>query len=82
MRLSIRKDNAGYLPWMQLAHRQKVRCFLDGAAVDKVITVDDEEGFVLVHVMDENGKPKLNESRDEALTERRTGVVRIEIPAA
>lgn len=80
MRLSCMESDAGYLPWRQLKARFKVRVFLDGAPVDKVITADDEEGFVFVYAIDERGKPKLNDARDEILTERRAGVVRIELP--
>jgi hypothetical protein len=83
MRLSCRENDAGYLSWIGLKkHRAKVRFFLDGVEVKDVITADDEEGFLLVYVYDESGKHQLSSDRTEALTERRTGVVRIEVPAA
>lgn len=82
MRISCRKDDPGYLPWRSLPKPTAVQVYLDGTRVQEVITADDVEGFVLAYVTDESGKPKLSDSRDAFLTERRTGVVRIEVPEA
>lgn len=80
MRLSCREDDAGYLPWVQHKRRHEVDVFLDGDLLRGVITADEEEGFVLVHEKGEDGKLKLNETRDEVLTKRLTGLVRIYLP--
>lgn len=82
MRVSCRKDDAGYLPWRSLADPTRVRVFLDGVRQPEAITADDVEGFVLVFAMDEKGKPKLNEARDAFETERRAGAVRIDVSRA
>lgn len=55
MRISVVKGDPGYLPsW---AERSSVRVYLDGKEVRRVITADEELGFVLRHADDVGDKP-------------------------
>lgn len=77
MRLSCRPDDAGYERYCRLMTGNDLKFFVDGAEVDKVITADDEEGFLLVYVRDLDGKLVLYAGAP--IEDRRTGAVRIDI---
>jgi hypothetical protein len=54
--------------------------FLDGAEVRSCVTADEEEGFVVADVLDEDGLPQISPvNPEEFWTERRDGSVKIEI---
>jgi hypothetical protein len=78
-RYSCLEDDPGYAAWRRLIREgSNVRVFFDGREID-VITADSREGWVLVYRTDDEGKPLLNEAKDEILKERIYGHVRIEI---
>lgn len=53
------------------------RIYLDGKALDLVISADDEKGEVTRYVADENGKPKIVGNEFATITE--SGKVEIEL---
>jgi hypothetical protein len=74
MRLSVRETDPGHRNWRPSMAGQ-VHVFVDGTVVDKVITVDEEEGYVLRFKTDEFGNVLINADRTEALTEELRGEV-------
>lgn len=78
MRLSCRQDDPGYERYIALFVDNNIKCFVDGVEV-KAITADDEEGWALVYVCDAHGNSLVTPDRTELVTERRTGVVRIQV---
>ena len=78
MHLSCRKDDAGYERYVVLSADNDFKFFVDGTEVDQVITADEEEGFLLTYPRDVGGKIQLGPGRT-LVTERRAGVVRIDI---
>lgn len=62
------------------ARGQSVRVFLDGGEVIKPIWADDETGEVECLVLDANGNPQINPSKeDEVWTQVLSGSVEIKI---
>lgn len=78
MRLSCKEDDAGYERYCELMAGNDLKFFLDGAEVDHVITADDEEGFLLVYVRDDKGKP-IDRRDGTPITARVLGAVRIDV---
>ena len=77
MRISARKDDPGYLPFLEIRSRGKrPRVFLDGVERERVITADTEQRMILRYVTDEKGKMRI--TNDEIATETLYGDVRIE----
>jgi hypothetical protein len=74
MRTSVLKDDPGYKNFAF----GKYNIFLDGRPVRLCITADEEEGFVLVHAVGDDGKPYLNETRTETVKIRFQGKVEIQ----
>lgn len=78
MRLSVEKDDPGYLAWQKLGNKRRdVRIFVDGAEVKNAITADAEEGFVIVNETGENGQILFDRKSGEIYTKRITGCVEI-----
>jgi hypothetical protein len=74
MRLSAKRSEPGYHP---AAFRPDILILLDGEEIHGVVTADDEEGYLLCHDLDKDGKPRLDETRREILTIERRGRVEI-----
>lgn len=72
MRSSVKKEDPGYVNFINF---DKYHVFLDGAPVPYCITADEEEGFVLVYELDENGRPFIE--LDEVPTKVMRGKVEI-----
>lgn len=60
-----------------LRYGSKFSVFLDGDVQTKVIEYDVDLGVVLRHVTDDRGRVKLNEAKDETLTEVVRGRVEV-----
>lgn len=57
---------------------RRARIYLDGKLIEKVRTADEEQGFVVRCVLDENGRVQVNpNNRDEIWVERLDGRVQI-----
>jgi hypothetical protein len=74
VRTSVDPKDRGYHPD---AIRGRWQPFLNGEPVPKVITADEENGFVLAYALDANGKWILN--RSSRSLERRVLHGRVEI---
>ena len=72
MRMSVRKDDAGYSP-----HARNYRAYLNGKLLDSCFTADEELGIAHVNRTDENGKVLLNKSKTGVLTKMLYGRVEI-----
>lgn len=78
MRLSVHKDDEGYLPYLQMLHRmRKPIVMLDGVEQSEVITADEERGEVLRHKTDERGNVIIAAGGHELETELLQGEVLI-----
>lgn len=75
MRISVDPADSGYVDLMRAGLRYD--CLLDGDLVRGAITADEEEGLVVAHKFDENGKHVLNATRTAIETVERRGVVRL-----
>ncbi len=60
MRLSVRKDDPGYDP-----RAFGARVYLDGKEITHCFTADEERGYALVYVLNENGQPFIDPGRRE-----------------
>lgn len=77
-RVSVREEDPGYERYVALtAGRNRIEVTLNGEALSDVVTADPDAGYVLRHLIDENGKYVLNETRDEICTEELHGEVRL-----
>lgn len=78
MRLSTEEGDPGHCAWCELrATEHHVVVLLDGAAVDRCVTADEELGVVTVCVVDRDGRPTIAE--DEFVYDTLSGAVRIVI---
>ena len=73
MRLSVHKDDPGYVPTLLPA-----KVFLDGVELRGVSTADEERRLVEQAAFDEDGRYQLNEARTAVRSVVRHGHVRIE----
>lgn len=82
MRISLLKEDPGYATWIaQYArfHRRPVaHVFVDGIEIERVLTADEEDGFVLALATDTNGRILLNQARTGIEERELRGSVRIE----
>lgn len=77
MRVSVIKADPGYSNFLK--HRfGKLRCFLDGVEIDRVVTADEEQGMVVVQKLSEVGRPYIDKETNEIAAEVKTGIVRLE----
>lgn len=81
MRLSVDQDDSGYTSWRRLHDAGKiVRVFLDEVEVKNCSTADDEGGFVITAVLDDEGQLQLDpQDQCRVWEEIRRGKVRFEI---
>ena len=77
MRLSAHEGDPGFLPWLRLRQQGKtVLVFLDGKKIEKVMTADEERGFVTYCKTDPNTGLMFVED-DEIATDIAYGTVKI-----
>lgn len=81
MRRSSIEGDAGYLPW---CHEHNMGCkhriFLDEVEQFHVSMADEDEGFIVRCVLDDDGCIQADPSKpDEVWTERIEGEVRIDV---
>lgn len=75
MRLSCREDDPGFQPADKTL---TAVIYLNGSEITGVITADEERGFILRYMRDEQGRIRVD--GNEARTEKLYGKVQIEIP--
>lgn len=75
MRISVDKDDPGLINHL-LA--RPVIVHVDGIARDKVITADEEKGYIVRYKTDERGHPVINKERTAFERETLYGIVYIE----
>jgi hypothetical protein len=75
MRISARRDDPGFAPWVNLA---RVRFWLAGVERTDVITADEERRWALCEARDERGHVIVD--GDAVRTVEFYGDVRIELP--
>lgn len=77
MRMSMNQDDPGYRVRRGLPRSVRPVVLLDGERVSRCITADTKRGFVLVHVVNQDGKVQINAKRTDTKKERRYGRVEI-----
>jgi len=76
MRLSVHEGDPGFLPYRQLCRDgKKPLIFLNGQAMESVVTADEERGFVTFIKRDMAGQFMLED--DEVATDIAYGTVKI-----
>lgn len=72
VRYSVSQDDFSY----EIGRR--LRIFVDGVEQEHVVEYDCEAGTLLKNKLDDNGRHRLNEKRDEIVRETLRGVVTVE----
>jgi hypothetical protein len=75
MRLSVDKNDSGFNP--RWAYRAK--SFLEGKFISRVITVDEEQGYLLRYKTDSNGRVLVDYEKEETEKELLYGDVHLRI---
>jgi len=75
MRMSVRPSDEGF---KNLKHDAVV--MFNGKEINHCVTADEEKGYVLVHQLDEAGKPFLNPDGDDILMCEMWGKVELILP--
>jgi hypothetical protein len=73
MRVSVDKDDPGYR-----ADAPRYRAFRNGVEEKYCVTADEEQGYVIVLVIDENGQPTMTEDGQSIQHMTLHGNVRVE----
>jgi hypothetical protein len=80
MRLSCDATDPGHKEWLRLGSPAgRTLVFVDGVQQRRVITADEEAGFVEKFSTNENGHMRVDYAKNEAIRETMRGVVRIEV---
>jgi hypothetical protein len=80
MRFSTKPDDPGFAAWDKLrASGGEAHAFLDGKEIPLVVTVDDEQGFILAGVPDEIGCASIAPDNETFLEQRLEGKVEVKI---
>ncbi|WAJ27542.1 hypothetical protein [Antarcticirhabdus aurantiaca] len=82
MRVSAKKGDPGFAAWEADRERWRhAKIFLDGAAIDHVVTVDTDAGYVLRNKTNEDGQIYCIPGMDEIAEEDLFGTVTIQEPS-
>ena len=76
MRISVGHNNAGYAP---LSKTADVKIFLDGVEVSVRVTADEDNGYIVCHVVDSDNYLAPNSSGTDTMKVTKYGKVRIEL---
>lgn len=80
MRISVRYTDPGGRAWAHMFNRTAVKVFFENVLIPKVITADEERGYILAYVLDGQGRLILNIDKTAPITKELYGRVRIEEP--
>lgn len=80
MRLSVLRSDPGFLAWARMPGKTELKVFFEDVLVDRVLTADEERGYIVAHVLDARGRPILSIDRTELITKELHGRVRIQLP--
>lgn len=72
----MRKDDPGYVNWQKYPRCQP---YLDGVELKDCVTADEEKGEVIVFRRNKDGNLELTAAKDEIITEKLYGDVRIDL---